>query len=42
MAAFFASDVTGIELSADQTHAKRWEQSLRARPSFAEQFAEAA
>ena len=36
MAAFFASDVTGIELSADQTHAKRWEQSLRARPSFAE------
>ena len=42
MAAFFVSDVTGVELSSEQAHAKAWEQRLRARPSFADQFAEAA
>lgn len=42
MAAFFVSDICQIELSADQANAKRWEQKLRARESFAGQFAAAA
>lgn len=42
MAAFFVCDICQVDMSADQTHAKRWEQKLRARESFAGQFAEAA
>lgn len=42
MAAFFVCDICQIKLSAKETHAKRWEQNLRARESFAGQFAAAA
>ncbi len=42
MAALFVCDLCQIELPAAQLHAKRWEQKLRTRASFAGQFAEAA
>lgn len=42
MAAFFVSDICQLDLPSEQTHAKRWEQKLRARESFAGQFAAAA
>ena len=42
MAALFVTQICELDLPAAQTHATRWAQMLRSRPSFANQFAEAA
>ena len=42
MASFFVCDICQIDLPDAQTNAKRWERTLRARESFADQFADAA
>ena len=42
MAAMFVCQICQIELSEEQVHATRWANMLRNRPSFGQQFAEAA
>ena len=42
MAALFVSDMFEKTLPGELVHAKRWEQAMRVRPSFANQLSEAA